>query len=45
MIQVIVVILACILAFLCALTLAGISLTAFGKLLRRPEDGHDKQRL
>ncbi len=44
MIQVAVVVLACILAFLCALTLAGISLSAFGKLLRRTEDGRDEQR-
>ena len=45
MIQVVVVVLACILAFLCALTLAGISLSAFGKLLRRADDARDKPRL
>ncbi|HJQ22410.1 MAG TPA: hypothetical protein VKA60_00750 [Blastocatellia bacterium] len=43
MIQVVVVVLACILAFLCALTLAGISLSAFGKLLRHTDNGRDKQ--
>jgi hypothetical protein len=42
MIQVVVVVLACILAFLCALTLAGISLSAFGRLLRRADDMHDE---
>jgi hypothetical protein len=45
MIQVVVVVLACILAFLCALTLAGISLSAFGKLLRRADDARDEPRL
>jgi len=45
MIQVVVVVLACILAFLCALTLAGISLSAFGKLLRRADDARNEPRL
>jgi hypothetical protein len=45
MIQVVVVVLACILAFLCALILAGISLSAFSKLLRRAESTQDQQRL
>jgi hypothetical protein len=44
MIQVAVVVLACILAFVCALTLAGISLSAFGKLLRRADDARDEHR-
>jgi hypothetical protein len=45
MIQVAVVILACLLAFLCALTLAGISLSAFGRLLRRADDAREEPRL
>jgi hypothetical protein len=45
MIQVVVVVLACILAFICALTLAGISLSAFSKLLRRGGSAQDEQRL
>jgi hypothetical protein len=45
MIQVVVVVLACLLAFLLALTLAGISLNAFGKLLRRTDDAREEPRL
>jgi len=45
MIQVVVVVLACLLASLFALTIAGISLSAFGKLLRRADNTREEPRL
>ncbi|HKP84551.1 MAG TPA: hypothetical protein VJZ26_00560 [Blastocatellia bacterium] len=42
--QVLVVILACLAASVLALTIAGASLAAFGKLLKHTDDRHEEQR-
>jgi hypothetical protein len=41
--QMIAILLVCILAFMVAVTLASFSLSVFGKLLRRAEDGGEEQ--
>ncbi len=42
--QVIVIVLACIAASLLAITIAGVSLAVFGRLLKRTSEENDKQR-
>jgi hypothetical protein len=41
--QMMAILLVCILAFMVAVTLAGFSLSVFGKFLRRAEDGGEEQ--
>jgi len=41
--QLMAILLVCVLAFMVAMTIAGFSLSVFGKFLRRAEDGGDEQ--
>ena len=41
--QMMAILLVCILAFMVAVTLAGVSLSMFGRFLRRAEDGGEEQ--
>ncbi|HEX5736279.1 MAG TPA: hypothetical protein VF131_25845 [Blastocatellia bacterium] len=41
--QMMAILLVCILAFMVAVTIAGFSLSVFGKFLRRAEDGGEEQ--
>ena len=43
MLQLMAILLVCILAFMVAVTIAGFSLTVFGKFLRRADEGGEEQ--